>query len=302
MPDSVHFSIQYDGPALASHQMDVRELAPALIALSELLEAANQAAYPDAHEVRVNVQGNFKRGSFGVDLIAVQSVAQQVIDMLAGDKATATANLLGILTGLGLIGSGGGLVALIQWLRGRKPSTVRTVGDKVVFELIDNAQKETFEVGLVAGRLYQTRVVRQKLAKVVKPLEQDGVDVFATACDGQTQTVIHKEQRPWFDMAANEADVVSNTLRQRVLLQIESAVFKEDNKWRFHDGTTAFFAELADEDFVQRVKTGGERFGNGDLLVADLRIVQTVTDEGLKQTYFVEHVHEHRAPLQQVAF
>ncbi len=28
MSATVHFSIKYDGPALASHQMDVRELAP----------------------------------------------------------------------------------------------------------------------------------------------------------------------------------------------------------------------------------------------------------------------------------
>lgn len=33
-------------------------------------------------------------------------------------------------------------------------------------------------------------------------------------------------------------------------------------------------------------------------LIADLRIIQTVTDEGLRQAYYVEHVHEHRAPLQ----
>ena len=57
MTAAVHFSIKYDGPALASHQMDVRELAPALIALSDLLEQANKAALPDAPEVRVDVRG-----------------------------------------------------------------------------------------------------------------------------------------------------------------------------------------------------------------------------------------------------
>ena len=55
----VHFSIKYDGPALATHQMDVRELAPALIALSSMLEEANRALYSDSAEVRVNVNGSF---------------------------------------------------------------------------------------------------------------------------------------------------------------------------------------------------------------------------------------------------
>lgn len=298
MSASFHFSIKYDGPALATHQMDIRELAPALIALSELLEHANKAAYPDSNEVRVNVQGNFKGGSFGVDLIAVQTMAQQIVSLLNGDEATAAANLLGILGGLGLIG-GGGVIALVKWLGGRKPSSIRTVGDKVVFELIDAEKRETFEVDLIAGKLYQTRIVRQTLARVVKPLEREGVDVFACGKDGVTQAVITSDERVWFDLAASEADVVSNSLRQNVLLQIESAVFKDDNKWRFHDGSTAFFAEIADQTFVDRINSGDERFGKGDVLIADLRIIQSVTDNGLKQEYLVEKVHAHRDPLQQ---
>lgn len=297
MSAKVHFSIKYDGPALATHQMDVRELAPALIALSELLEHANKAAFPDSNEVRVNVQGNFKGGSFGVDLIAAQTMAQQIVTLLSGDEATAASNLFGILGGLGLLGSGG-VIGLIKWLRGRKPSTIRTEGDKVIFELIDSEQKETFEVDLIAGKLYQTRVVRQTLARVVKPLERPGIDVFACGKDGKTQTVITSEERVWFDMAASEADVVSNTLRQNVLLQIESAVFKDDNKWRFHDGSTAFFAEIADRSFIDRINAGDERFGKGDVLIADLRIIQSVTDSGLKQEYLIERVHSHREPLQ----
>lgn len=298
MSAKIHFSIKYDGPALASHQMDVRELAPALIALSELIEHANKAAYPDANEVRVNVQGNFKGGSFGVDLIAVQTVAQQLVSLLNGEEAGAAANLLGILGGLGLLG-GGGVIGLIKWLRGRKPSTIRTVGDKVIFELVDTQEKETFEVDLITGKLYQTRVVRQTLARVVKPLEREGVDVFACGKDGETQAVVTSDERAWFDMAASEADVVSNTVRQNVLLQIESAVFKDDNKWRFHDGSTAFFAEITDRGFVDKINAGAERFGKGDVLIADLRIVQSVTDGGLRQEYQIERVHDHREPLQQ---
>lgn len=299
MSATLHFSIKYDGPALASHQMDVRELAPALIALSELLEHANKAAFPDANEVRVNVQGNFKGGSFGVDLIAVQTMAQQIVSLLSGDESTAASNLLGILGGLGLLGGGGGVIGLIKWLRGRKPSSIRTMGDKVVFELIDAEQRETFEVDLIAGKLYQTRIVRQSLARVVKPLEREGVDVFACGKDGTTQSVVTSDERVWFDMAASAADIVSNSVRQNVLLQIESAVFKEDNKWRFHDGANAFFAEIIDRDFLDKINAGTERFGKGDVLIADLRIIQSVTDNGLKQEYLIEKVHDHRDPLQQ---
>jgi hypothetical protein len=301
MTTSVHFSIKYDGPALADHRMDVRELAPALIALANLLEEANTAVYPDGPEVRVNVQGNFKGGSFGVDLLALQSIGQQIVSMLAGPNATAAANLLAILGGVGLLGriSGGGLIALIKFLRGRKPTTVRTDDDRVVFEVREVEVVESFEVDLVTHRLYQSRIVRQALARVLKPLEREGIDVFACGKDGKTEAVVTKEDLPAFTAAAEASEVVSDNLVERVLLQIESAVFKDENKWRFHDGAQAFFAEITDREFIARVATGEERFGKGDVLVVDLRRVQHITDNGLKVESFVERVHEHRAPVQQ---
>ncbi|MDI9333096.1 MAG: hypothetical protein QM533_01840 [Cytophagales bacterium] len=297
MSESIHFSIKYDGPALANHQMDLRELAPALIALSNLLEEANKTAFADASEVRVHVQGNFKGGSFGVDLIAIQGITQQIVSIFSGAEATATANLFAILSGLGLLGAGG-LIGVIKWLKGRKPSMIRTEGDKAIFELRLSESIETFETDLVTGKLYQNRIVRQALAKVLRPLEREGVDIFATGRDGKTEVVVEKADVASFEMAASEADVVSDTLSSGVLLQIESPVFKDDNKWRFSDGAASFFAEVADKQFLKRVNAGEERFGKGDVLLVDLRRIQTITDNGLKLEYIIAKVNEHRAPLQ----
>ena len=297
MSTTVHFSIKYDGPALASHQMDVRELAPALIALSDLLETANKAAYPDAPEVRVKVNGDFKGGSFGIDLIAIQSVAQQVTAWLAGPDATAAANLFGILTGIGMFG--GGLISVVQWLKGRRPSDIRFEGNKTIFELRTETTVETMEADLVTGRLYKARVVRQQLAKVLAPLAREGIDTFFSGENGSVFPLVTKAQLSYFDIAASEADVVSDSILRSILLQIESAVFKDGNKWRFHDGSSAFHAEIEDVDFLNRVESGAERFGKGDILVVDLRRVQTVTDAGLRTDSSVVRVVEHRAPLQQ---
>lgn len=301
MSITVHFSIRYDGPALAAHQMDVRELAPALIALSELLEQSSKAAYPDATEVQVKVNGSFKGGSFGVDLTAVQTVAQQIVAAFSGQEATAAANLFGIVGGLGLLGTGG-LIGVIKWLRGRKPSEIRLDGDKAIFEIRIEDTVETMEVDLVTARLYKTRLVRQSLAKVVKPLEREGIDTFACGQNGRVVVVVTKEDVPAFELAASEADVVSDTVGRSVLLQIESAVFKDGNKWRFNDGASPFFAELRDPAFMARIESGLERFGKGDLLIVDLRRVQSVTDNGLRLEYTVERVLEHREPLQPPLF
>lgn len=299
MSATVHFSIKYDGPALADHQMDVRELAPALIALSNLLEEANREAFPDSNEVRVQVKGNFKGGSFGVDFIALQSIGQQIVSMLGGPNATAAANLFGILGGLGLMGAGAkGLIALIKWLGGRKPTAIIKTGDSEIFEIRTSEEVETFEVDLVTARLYRSRVVKQSLARVLKPLERDGIDVFATGVEGVTQIVVTKEELPAFLRAADDAQIVSDVLTDGVMLQVESAVFKDGNKWRFNDGTTTFFASVNDKAFLSRIELGEERFGKRDILVVQLRRVQSITDSGLKTDLIVERVHEHKAPLQ----
>ena len=36
------FDLEYDGPALASHEMDVKRLAPALFATAELFQEMNR--------------------------------------------------------------------------------------------------------------------------------------------------------------------------------------------------------------------------------------------------------------------
>jgi hypothetical protein len=301
MSATVQFAVKYDGPALAEHQMDVRELAPALLALSSLLEESNKALNGKGPEVRVNVRGNFQAGSFEVALEAALSMKDQIVSILSGDDATALGNLLSVLTGLGLLG-GGGLISLIRWLGGRKPSKIEYRGEKVFFSVEDSETIETMELDLSVGRLYSTRTVRQSLSKVLKPLTQNGIDCFAAGQDGKAEVVITKADVTAFYDLGDDAEIVSNSLLERSLLQIESAVFKDGNKWRFSDGATSFFAEISDEQFVQRVESGEERFGKNDVLVVDLRKVQSIADTGLKSDYRIEKVWEHKEPLQSSMF
>lgn len=297
MSASVQFSIKYDGPALETHEMDVRELAPALLALSSLLEESNRALHGEKPEIRVNVKGNFQSGSFKIDLSAALTIKEQIVSLLSGAEATALSNLFGILGGLGLVG-GGGLIGLVLWLKGRKPSRIEYQGDKAIFIIEETTEVEKLEVDLAVGRLYSTRVVRQSLSRVIKPLTQPGIDYFASGRDGKAEVVIQQEDAEAFMDLDGTSEEVSNTLTEGALLQIESAVFKDGNKWRLNDGTTSFFAEISDVDFLAQIETGEARFGKGDVLIVNLRRIQSITDAGLKSEYKIEKVREHREPLQ----
>ena len=145
---SIHFSIKYDGPALSSHQMDVKELAPALMALSDMLEEANKAIFNDIDKVRVNVKGNFKSGSFGIDIIAVQNITQQIVSLFSGPEATAAANLTTLLNGIGILGGGAGLSGLIKWLGGRKPNVIKNEENNTIFEIHSDECIESCEIDI----------------------------------------------------------------------------------------------------------------------------------------------------------
>ena len=117
------FQIIYDGPSLVDNTMDVRELAPALLAVGDLLESANNALNKEKSTVSVSVKGSFKTGCFGIDFIVSQSFLKHVQDLFSGPQVTAAANLIQIL---GFVsGSGYSLIKLIVWLRGKKPKKIK---------------------------------------------------------------------------------------------------------------------------------------------------------------------------------
>ena len=186
---------------------------------------------------------------------------------------------MAILEAIGLIGgSGYGLIGLLKWLRGRKPTSVQIVDNQYIFEVIESNFSETFAVDFITGKLYQSRLVRKELALVVKPLERDGIHLFASGKDGKTSEVIEKDDTPCFEFTESE-EIISDIILENILLQIESAAFKEQNKWRFNDGTCSFFGEIADSEFIQEINNGKERFGKGDVLHVDLRRTQIISEK-----------------------
>jgi len=62
-------TIAYNGPALAEGLMDVRDLAPALLAIGRMCQAANKSLNGDGIEVNAYVRSDMKAGSFTVTLL-----------------------------------------------------------------------------------------------------------------------------------------------------------------------------------------------------------------------------------------
>ncbi|WP_244121617.1 hypothetical protein [Burkholderia gladioli] len=292
MSNHERFQVVYDGPALKEHRMDVRDLAPALIAFADLFTAANKEINGDSADVRVEVNASFKAGSFGIDLVAAQQLLSQLRDMFSGNGATAIANAWTIMGIVGLVG-GGGLIGLLRKLNGRRPIKIEQHGD---FGTVWITRTESVEVEREVIRLYRSKSVRVSLEKVFSPLQQDGITDFGVVINDRVELDVGEDEITSFGASDSVAEVVSDNV-SRKMLQIESLTFKDGNKWRVHDGVNTFYASIEDQNFLDKIDTG-ERFGKGDVLLVDLHEVQSVVGSRLVTESKIVRVIEHREPLQ----
>lgn len=297
------FNVLYDGPALANSEMDVRELAPALLALGALLEEANSVINDGRAQVAVQVKATFKTGCFGIELDVLQSFLQHAHNLFSNESVASAKELLEWL-GLvqdnagKLIAGGGGLLWLIKKIRGRKLNQVTLLDTGKVRIVMDDEAFETEENVL---KLYRQFKVRQALEGVLKPLEAEGIDTFAVTNLKQTDRFIeiNKSERSFFKTPEPESEALADD-EFEVNLQIVSVSFQEGNKWRFSDGASVFYADMLDDSFASQIAASATSFTKGDILKVRLRRIQSIVGDQFKTDCAVLKVLEHRKAMSQI--
>jgi hypothetical protein len=290
MNNTASFTISYDGEALRTHTMDVRDLAPALLSFGQLFDESNRVLNGNKVAIKVQVKAN-QAGSFEIVFQATQSISSQMSAFLTGDFVSSALNLKELLFSLGM-----GLFLLISKLKGKTPSKITDLKNGNVRLEIDT---ETFDFPLNLLRLYQDISVRSAVEKALKPLENEGIDTFVVKDGGKEITRVEKPELPYFKVPETQDEKLTEK-EEKAAYSIISLAFKEDNKWRLYDGQSIISATIRDEKFLNKVEENLVSFAKGDILICIVRTSQWRTSIELKTEYEVLEVKEHKPAARQI--
>lgn len=274
------FQVTYDGPALQSGRMPVRDLAPALLALGDLFAEASAVLHPDRDPVSLDIRATAE-GSFDVHLILeAGGVWDQVVDLLTSEDSNAVLALIGFVTTLFTV------LAFIGRRLIKKREQIAPGQVKVTLE-----DGDTLEVPNEVLDLHGKVQVRKKARAVVEPLSRPGVERLDFRREDEVTVTVRSDDLPAFELDEGEIEDLGTRDRETVVA-IAAANFIEGNKWRLTEGYVTFWATIEDEAFLARVDRG-EAFHKGDFLECRLRVEQSRQDDALHSEYYVTKVMRH---------
>ncbi|MCK5659509.1 MAG: hypothetical protein KAH96_06510 [Alphaproteobacteria bacterium] len=301
-----NLTLVFDGSALQSNEMDVKDLGQALIAMGDLIQAANAEINGSSAQIEVKVKAH-RAGSFEVDfLVHALEVVKPLLDVAKQhqEDISAANDLLELLFKIGGVTWGGvkvaqtatgGVIAFLKWLKGRRiPEKIeRQSNGDVHIHIGENY----FVTNDNTVKLTKSIAVRKPVKELISALKQKGVDALKIKRTSKTDLEVTKSEVGYFDYS-DEEELVEST--RKMNLQIVKLSFKECDKWQMTDGGKPFNVTIEDVDFLNRVQKREVAFANGDYLECDVLEKQYRTSSGLKMQYTITQVHNHMPATQQL--
>ncbi len=302
MSRHVTTTIRYDGPALADHIMDVQELAPALLALAEMVQLANKRFNGDAASMKVLVKADVEQQCFQLDIHIVQSILESAKHLFGNDDyktAKEIAELLDLLLP-------GGVAGGVFWF------WKRFSGDKSLPDVAITTEQHGGQTTLVQGTSGGSVTVNNNVymlasdpemielgKRVLRPLERPGYKTLGFYRD-QTPTVEwdEAEARAFIDRPSThmlppvDNEPTTNITAIRTIVSVKTQRNEGLAQWEIKWASRAVWASMEDHDWLARFQSGQIHFDIPYWLDVSLEMSTSRIDPDAEPKFAIRKVHD----------
>jgi hypothetical protein len=254
-------TLEYHGKPVELGRMNSYEVASYIIAFSDFLGIISHTAYGEKIELKTEIQG-FRKDSFDIDFVLqIAGIATTIFS----STSFTPQELIDFIRD-----------SIKAWihLNGYPPKTVSPVPETQNVMQIENQNGQiAYYNAEVINIISNVKAGKATEQFIRKPLES-GLSYLRIKSKKYNEiSKIENKDATSFIPINIERPLHESEMRMSLL--IESPTFKEGNKWRFFDGQSSFYADIIDEEFINKVNSGVERFGKGDTLTVTIRLSQT---------------------------
>ena len=197
MKTSENIIIRYDGPVLVDHRMDISDLAPALIWISELCKIANSKFNDERASVKVLMRADIEQKCIQLDLNVVLSIWDGIKSLISDNEIKSAKELL---EWIGIIGGPiFGAIKLSSYLEnknvnsieytvkdGKNIAQINIQGDNNTVNNIVYAYKESID-------LLRDEKAVASIKKFVSPVVKEGYEVLEFESESKTESITKSE-------------------------------------------------------------------------------------------------------------
>jgi hypothetical protein len=170
--------LKYYGPSVDNKEMDISNLAPSWLSLSELIKEVNKNVNGDRAAVKVVVTADLEKNCFELSVHVSQSFYHSMTVLMSGHRVVQAKE---ILECIGIIGGASyTLYKLIKFLKGKKVESVTKIkAEDLTFQINIKASDKNGKLSEInvteqIYELYSCYKTRKKAIQVLEPLKKYG--------------------------------------------------------------------------------------------------------------------------------
>jgi hypothetical protein len=299
--------LKYDGPSVENKEMDISDLAPSWLSLSQLIKEVNKNVNGDRAASKVVVTADLEQNCFKLSVHVSQSFYHSMTVLMSGHRVVQAKE---ILECIGIIGGASyTLYKLIKFLKGKKVESVTKIkAEDLTFQINIKASDKNgklSEINVIEQiyELYSSYKTRKKAIEVLEPLKKDGYTKMQFYNGNKVHEEFEKADVPNMDECPEV--IPSNITRSEIktIVRIRKPAYEGKSKWTlvYEKGIEA---SIEDEEWLNQFQKNEISAPPNSSLSVDMikEVVVNEYGEALDEpVYRVIKIHEVIAPPDQMS-